>query len=214
MLVGFYTNNLTNDFLGLPIPNYIKKYKNSTKARLIYKIADYRGNADTKQKTISYLTDIMNILVFTNSDIIGYINPQKLNLKDYEILTDKVYHIADFDNLITKTVKAEMNYANLKIAKTIEGIEQSRNYINMLWKIVCYYGVFLSRVNKISKANCDKIVNLVVFNLRKSGHNINNKKYVNDTKNNLLAYALEHRERLKARDRERKRVKNRNTLVV
>jgi hypothetical protein len=206
MFVGFYTNTFTGkDYLGLPVPNYIKRYKNSTKARLIYKIADYKGGGDTKQKSISYLTDIMNILLFTNSDIVGYINPQKLNLKDYEPISDKVYHIADFDNLISSNVKKEMNYTIIKIQTKLEELKAQNNYINMLWHIVCYYGVFLSRVNKISKSNCDKIVNFTVYNLGKVGHNINNKKYIEDTKVNLLKYALSHREELKRRDRERKR---------
>jgi hypothetical protein len=151
MYVGFYTNSyseLTN--LGLPIPNFIKRYINNPhKARLIYKIADFKGGKESKEKTVAYLTDIMNILLFTNEHIVGYINPQTLNLKDYHEVSDEVYHIADFDALISKNMKKEMNFTNVKIAKRVNELKAQNNYKNVLWHIVCYYGVFLSRVNRL-----------------------------------------------------------------
>jgi hypothetical protein len=212
MHVGFYTdtyNELTN--IGLPIPNYIKRYINSpSKARLIYKIADYRGDAETKARTTAYLTDIMNILLFTNEHIVGYVNPQNLSLKGYNEVSDKPYHIADFDALISKNMKREMNFTNVKIGKRLNELKAQKNTKNMLWEIVCFYGVFLARVNKFSKPNCDKIVNFVVFNLRKVGHNINNKKYINDTKKNLFNYATAHRLRLK----ERNKLTKQNTRAI
>ena len=203
MYVGFYTNSYGElSDLGLPVPNFIKRYINSpNKARLIYKIADYKGDKESKEKTTAYLTDIMNILLFTNEKIVGYINPQNLNLKDYNEVSDKVYHIADFDSLISKNVKKEMNFTNIKIGKRLNEIKAQKNTKNMLWQIVCFYGVFLSRINTISKPNCDKVVSYVVFNLRKVGHNINSKKYINDTKKNLFNYAIEHRRKLKERNK-------------
>ena len=205
MYVGFYINSLDCDTIGLPTPNYIKRYGETDKVRLIYKIADYKGDKETKEKTVAYLTDIMNILLFTNSDIVGYINPQNIDLSKYQKVSDRIFHIADFDNLISKNVKREMNFTALKITNKLTELKEQKNFKNMLWHIVCYYGVFLSRINKISKSNCDKIVNFTVFNLRKVGHNINNKKYIEDTKKNLYNYAVEHRERLKEADRVRKR---------
>jgi hypothetical protein len=65
--------------------------------------------------------------------------------------------------------------------------------------------VFLSRSNRISKNNCNKIVSFVVYKLRQSKYNINNKKYIEDTKANLYNYATAHRIRLKERDKMAKR---------
>jgi hypothetical protein len=203
MLIGFYTDNYDNNFIGLPTPNYFKLYKDGKRARLIYTIADYHHN--DHDKTIDYLTDIMNILLFTNDKIIGFINASKISLKDYEHISDTLYYISDFDNLISKTVKSEYNSANFKIKTKMAELTQNKDFINMLWKIVCYYGVFLSRSNRISKNNCNKIVSFVVYKLRQSKYNINNKKYIEDTKANLYNYASAHRERLKEKDKLAKR---------